>query len=134
MKLSLFQQKVIKAVSLIPKGNVASYGQIALMLGCPRCAIQVGQALNGLEEDFMSSLGKIPWWRIINNAGRISIKGTKYHNQLSQKRLLAADGVVVNDLLEIDIEKYRFRPDPADLKKLNLSDDALLSVLNKYGL
>lgn len=134
MKLTIFQQKVIKAVSLIPKGNVASYGQIALRLGCPRCAIQVGQALNGLEEDFISSLGNIPWWRIINNAGRISIKGTKYHNQLSQKRLLVVDGVEVSQLLEIDIEKYRFRPTPADLEKLNLSDDALISVLNKYGL
>ena len=127
-------KKIIDAVNMIPRGYVASYGQIALMVGFPRGARIVGQVLNSLEEDILNSSVDIPWWRVINNAGRISIKGTKYNDQIIQKEKLEADGIVVNDKLELDIKKYRFSPSSDQLKKLKISDDLIDLYMQKYAL
>ena len=51
----------------IPYGRVVSYGQVAAYVGVPRGARQVGWTLRRLEDI------DIPWWRVINNEGRISI-------------------------------------------------------------
>ena len=67
--MSKFKEKVIEVVSLIPFGKVVSYGQVALYIGIPRAARQVGWMLNRMEGDV-----QIPWWRVVNNQGRISIK------------------------------------------------------------
>ncbi len=101
--MSKFIDKVIILVSLIPPGKVVSYGQIATKLGSPRLARQVGWALH-------SSEGKndIPWWRVINKRGQITIKGSFVNTPSLQKKLLGMEGVTVSDLFEIDIEKYRF--------------------------
>lgn len=64
--MSEFKKAVLKVVSLIPKGRIASYGQIALLAGVPRGARQVGNILCQHGE------GNTPWWRVINNAGRIT--------------------------------------------------------------
>jgi methylated-DNA-protein-cysteine methyltransferase related protein len=129
---SRFKQKVIDAVRAVPYGQVASYGQIALMIGIPRAARQVGWALNSLEDDLMSGKNPLPWWRIINNAGRISIKGTKYHDATLQKQKLEEEGIKVNDDLTLDIEKYRFRPAIQALKELELDDEYVQMILEKY--
>ncbi len=131
---NVFTKKIIDAVNMIPRGSVASYGQIALMVGFPRGARIVGQVLNSLEEDILNSSVNIPWWRVINNAGRISIKGTKYNDQIIQKEKLEADGIVVNDKLELDIIKYRFSPSSDQLKKLKISDDLIDLYMQKYAL
>ncbi len=99
-----FREKVIAAVQTVPYGTVVSYGQIALMIGAPRAARQVGWMLNSCE-----GVVDLPWWRVINNAGRISIKGTKYNDANLQRRLLESEGIPVSDHYELDIEKYRFR-------------------------
>src|SRR3989344_1641361 len=103
--MSKFKDGVIKVVSKVPYGKVVSYGQVALYIGVPRAARQVGWTLNR-----MKGVEDIPWWRVVNNAGRISIKGSKYSAE-DQKRLLVADGVKVEDDLSFDIENYRFIPD-----------------------
>lgn len=98
-----FQQKIIEAVKLIPEGKVVSYGQVALYIGMPRGAREVGWALSDMDPD------SLPWWRVINNAGRISIKGNNYVDANNQKELLEAEGVQVSDKFEINIETYRFQ-------------------------
>lgn|SRR3989344_1969049 len=123
---SKFKQKVIKAVRMIPYGQVASYGQIALMVGIPRAAIQVGWILHIAGDD-----GKTPWWRVINNAGRISTKCPE-HTPLLQKELLEEEGVEVTGKLNIDIEKYRFRPAPDILRGLELDERYIEQVIAKY--
>ncbi|OGC38476.1 hypothetical protein A3K42_01840 [candidate division WWE3 bacterium RBG_13_37_7] len=105
-----FKNAVIKAVNSVPKGKVASYGQIALMVGQPRAARQVGWILNGLRPDIETGEVDIPWWRIINNAGRISIKTDDPNAPLIQRQLLEDDGVVVDENLMVDMSKYRLRP------------------------
>lgn len=111
-----FKEKVIKAVQLVPFGKVASYGQVALIAGVPRAARQVGWILRGLEEDVDSGKIPLPWWRIVNNAGRISIKGCKYHDAQMQKELLEQEGVEISDKFEFEIEKYRYRPTIEEMK------------------
>jgi methylated-DNA-protein-cysteine methyltransferase related protein len=96
------QQAVINAVNNVPYGKVVSYGQVALYIGSPKAARQVGWILRSLEGVDM------PWWRVKNNTGRISIKGNKFNTPADQKARLEAEGIVVSELFEINIEKYRY--------------------------
>lgn len=99
-----FHQKVYKVVRKIPKGKVTSYGFIATLLGKPRAARQVGWALFNMTEDL-----KIPWWRVINSKGYISIKNPNAPKEL-QKHLLEKDGIKVSDKFMVDLDKYLWRP------------------------
>ncbi len=130
--MSPFKKKVIDAVKMVPYGHVASYGQIALMVGVPRGARMVGQILNSMEENIFESRESFPWWRIVNNAGRVSIKGTKYHSAQMQKTKLESEGIFVKDDLTFDIEKYRYRPDPEEISKLRLDDESVQQIIEKY--
>ena len=75
----------------------------------------------------------VPWWRVINNSGRISIKGSDFSAR-DQKERLEAEGVVVSNKLKIDIEKYRWRPDTSLLKSLELDEEYLAQLVLKYSL
>ena len=130
----MIKQKVIQIVNAIPYGKVVSYGQIALMAGIPRAAQAVGQILNSLEEDILHVSPKIPWWRVINNAGRISIKGTKYHDAIMQKKLLEQEGLEISKDFTFNIEKYRWRPTPDDLEKFELDQEYIEAIIEKYNL
>lgn len=107
MALSRFQQVVLQAVRQVPAGKVASYGQIAAAVGQPRAARQVGGALRAME-----GTPDYPWWRIINNAGVITIKGAQFANARLQKELLVSEGVPVSADYHIDINKYRHQLEP----------------------
>lgn len=131
-KISKFKQNVINAVSLVPYGKVASYGQIALMVGVPRGARQVGWILNGLEADMFELCPNLPWWRIVNNQGRISIKGTKYNDALMQRKKLEEEGVLVDDDLTFDINLYRYVPTPEELQKIELDDEDIQKLVTNY--
>lgn len=130
--MSPFKEKIIAAVKMVPHGQVASYGQIALMVGLPRAGRFVGQVLKSLEEDIKTSQHDIPWWRIVNNAGRVSIKGTRYHTALMQKMLLEEEGVRFGKKFDFEIEKYRFRPEPHELKNLQLEDRYIQKLIDEY--
>ncbi len=127
--MSPFRKKVIQAVERIPYGKVASYGQIALIVGFPRGARQVGWILNSTEKDRNVN---IPWWRVINNSGRITIKGTMFLSADLQRKILRAEGLEVRDLFELDIEKHRWRPTKSELKDLELSDAYIQMIIEKY--
>lgn len=105
-----FKEKVIKLVQMVPYGKVASYGQIALYAGSPRAAREVGWLLNGFSDI------DLPWWRILNNKGYISIRGNMIADKNLQKKLLETEGVEVGGDYTLDIEKYRWRPSEEDLR------------------
>lgn len=111
---------------------MVSYGQVALMAGVPKAAQAVGQTLRHLEVDMVNSMYGVPWWRVVNNAGRVSIKGNKYHNALTQKALLEKENVVIRKDLIFDIEKYRWRPSVEVLEKLELNEEYIEQILSKY--
>lgn len=119
MENSLFKQRVIEIVEMIPKGKVVSYGQVALLAGIPRAAQAVGQILHNLE-----NVEKIPWQRIINSRGRISTTCLEHTADL-QRNILLDEGIEVGKELDIDMEKYRWIPDAKTIKKLELPPEAL---------
>ncbi len=98
-----FKQAVMKQVSKVPKGKLVSYGQVAAACGNPRAARQVGWALHTLDGH-----NTVPWWRVINTQGYISIKGNFYSTPLAQKKLIEDEGIPVSKDFKIDLEKYRF--------------------------
>ncbi|MBL8030192.1 MAG: MGMT family protein [Candidatus Doudnabacteria bacterium] len=99
-----FKEKVILAVGQIPKGRVASYGQIAAICGNIRAARQVGAILKSVQD-----LGSLPWWRVLNSQGNISIKGNFSATKSLQKILLEEEGVEVTANFSIEMEKYRWK-------------------------
>lgn len=125
--MSTFKDSVIKIVKLIPEGNVVSYGQVALYLGMPRAARQVGWILNQLENETV-----VPWWRVVNNEGRISIKDSRY-TALDQKMLLEAENIKISKDLTFNIKKYRFSPDEEFIKKLKLDPLYLEMIAGKIS-
>ncbi len=78
-------------VKKIPRGKVATYGQIARLLGWPRHARQVGYALAATPENI-----KIPWHRVVNAQGRISLRLKHWQSGSDdlQRILLEAEGIV----------------------------------------
>ncbi|OGM29780.1 hypothetical protein A2801_00035 [Candidatus Woesebacteria bacterium RIFCSPHIGHO2_01_FULL_41_10] len=128
--MSQFKLNVIKVVRSIPRGKVASYGQIALYIGVPRAARQVGWILRGLKGEGMEN---VPWWRVVSNEGRISLKGNWNVTAEDQRRLLLAEGVRVSKDYTFDIEKYRFRPNDEFIRSLHLDEEYLNSVADKLA-
>lgn len=99
-----FRAKVIAYVKQIPRGCVASYGQVSAACGHPRAARQVGGILRALN----IADGKVPWWRVVNNRGIISIKGNWTATKELQKELLLKEGVKVGQDFTFDINRYRY--------------------------
>lgn len=123
--MSDFSKKVIEIVRQIPYGKVASYGQIALYCGMPRAAREVGWTLRLVKED-------MPWWRVVNNEGRISIDGNRDADKNLQSKLLRAEGIEVKGDYTFEIEKYRWIMPFDQLKKLQLSEEYIQKVMGKY--
>ena len=81
-------ERIWKAVAGIPRGQVASYGSIARRAGLPRRARLVGHALK-----VATARLKLPWHRVLNARGAISLPaGSKAHRL--QRKLLEEEGVV----------------------------------------
>ena len=91
--------RIYKISSRIPKGKVATYGQIAFLAGNPRAARAVGWALRRLPEN-----SPIPWHRIINGQGRSSFQSED--KRKLQFALLQAEGVGFNSDGVIDLNRY----------------------------
>jgi len=127
--MTKFQDAILKVVGSVPAGTVVSYGQVAAYVGAPRAARQVGWAMRSLEgtPDF-------PWWRVINNAGLITIKGNQFNTTQLQKELLEAEGIKVSPEFKLDIVRYRFRPDNVVLRSFKLEPEYIEKVLSKYDI
>jgi methylated-DNA-protein-cysteine methyltransferase related protein len=95
-----FTRRVHDAVRSIPPGRVAAYGAIAAMAGRPRSARAVGRLLRELPDG-----SRIPWWRVINARGEISIPRSAHARPL-QRALLQDDGVVCDDGGRVDMRLY----------------------------
>jgi methylated-DNA-protein-cysteine methyltransferase related protein len=82
-----FYHRIYRVVRHIPKGRVATYGIVARLAGRPGAARTVGWALSALPAD-----SDVPWWRVINAAGRISLSSHD-HGSVVQRALLLREGV-----------------------------------------
>ena len=96
--------RIYAAVKRIPKGRVATYGQIAELAQAsgPR---QVGYALFSLKDK------KVPWHRVINAKGEVSPRSGSDYDEL-QRVLLEAEGVAFDARGRVVLARYRWQPRP----------------------
>lgn len=88
MEKESFYQKVYAVVRRIPKGKVATYGQIAILAGSPRASRVVGYALHVNPEP-----GIIPCHRVVNREGRVA-PAFAFGGSDVQEEMLRAEGVI----------------------------------------
>jgi len=93
---STFFPRVYALVKQIPRGQVSTYGKIAALVGPPCDARMVGWAMASAPDD-------VPWQRVINSQGKISLKGL--NGQLQRKRL-EAEGVVFDARDRVDLQRF----------------------------
>ncbi len=105
-----FAQRVYDTVRDIPEGRVTAYGSVAAMVGQPRAARAVGAALNGLlpEEN-----PDVPWWRVVNRSGALTIPAELGLRAL-QRTLLEAEGVGFLASGAVDLDAHGWWPDDED--------------------
>ncbi|HIC88773.1 MAG TPA: MGMT family protein [Anaerolineae bacterium] len=108
-----FFARVWALVCLIPPGYVATYGQIAALLGNRRAARTVGWALASLPPGT-----DVPWQRVINASGRISIRNLNFAAE-EQRALLEAEGIEFDEYGYVNLDRFGWPgPDPAALEAI----------------
>lgn len=95
-------KKIYRVIRKIPRGKVATYGQIARLAGFPNQARLAGYALHALRENASSEA--VPWWRVINAKGEISL--TDFSGADLQRSLLEREGIVLSPHGKVDLEEY----------------------------
>ncbi len=97
-------ERIYDVVRRIPKGRVATYGQIAVLAGLPGHARQVGYALSALPDG-----SDVPWHRVINAHGRVSTRSEGFFHSL-QRNMLEAEGVTFDAAAKISLRKHGWSP------------------------
>lgn len=97
-------QDIYLVVREIPVGRVATYGQIARLIGRPRHARQVGYALAATPDGL-----DIPWHRVINARGEISRRSKPGYDEL-QRMLLEDEGVAFDERGRICLPRFQWQP------------------------
>ncbi|MBN2540728.1 MAG: MGMT family protein [Bacilli bacterium] len=98
--MTAFTEEVIRIIQNIPKGKVMTYGQIATCAGNPWGARQISRILHSMTNAY-----DLPWFRVINSKGEISLNG---EGAMVQMELLAEEGVIFESG-KLDLEKYLYR-------------------------
>lgn len=107
-------QAILAMIQQIPYGKVATYGQVAALSGYPRNARQVGAILRKLPPN-----SGVPWYRVINSKGEISLRESMEH-VFRQRDYLEAEGIELEEkptqsdnetMLKIPLSKYRWVPE-----------------------
>lgn len=96
-------EKIYAVVRQIPRGKVATYGQIARLAGLGGAARQVGYALNALPDG-----EDIPWYRVINAKGGISKRAHPVYEDI-QRELLEQEGVEFGSDARLSLPHYQWR-------------------------
>lgn len=99
--------KVVAAICAvirrIPKGWVATYGQVAALAGLPRRARLVGHILQHLDP-----ATDVPWHRVVNAKGEVSWSLSRNGGDVLQRRLLEKEGVEFDDKDRFKLERFRW--------------------------
>ena len=101
MPESPFTRNVRKVIRSIPRGRVATYAQVAALAGNPRAVRGVVWILHSSSE-----AAKLPWHRVINSRGAISLPPGRGFEE--QRAKLIAEGVPVSPAGKIDLARYRW--------------------------
>lgn len=95
--------RIYQAVRRVPRGRVTTYGDVAVLAGMPGQARLVGYALHALPEH-----STVPWHRVINARGAISVGRAHPGGELVQQRLLEAEGVEFDRNGRVPLARYRW--------------------------
>jgi methylated-DNA-protein-cysteine methyltransferase-like protein len=95
-------QRIYEVVKRIPRGRVATYGQIASLAGLAGQARQVGYALHALPTESV-----VPWHRVVNAKGGISTRSVQ-GAELVQQQLLAREGVGFDAKGRVTLSRFRW--------------------------
>ena len=102
-----FDQRVYAMVARIPSGQLATYGQIAELIGAWGAARQVGWALRRLPLP-----SPIPWHRVVNARGCVSLSPAREGSDWIQAELLRGEGIAVDERGRLPLARHRWRPEP----------------------
>lgn len=97
-------ERIYAVVSKIPRGKIATYGQVAELAGLSGHARQVGYALHATPDEIA-----IPWQRVVNAKGEISSRADPLMARV-QKSLLDAEGISFDANGRIDLRRCRWQP------------------------
>jgi len=96
--------RIWAVVRRIPRGRVASYGQVAAVAGMPGHARLAGYALHASPTD------ALPWHRVVNAQGRLSLARTNLVSGLTQRMRLLREGVSFDRRGRVRMERHRWTP------------------------
>jgi methylated-DNA-protein-cysteine methyltransferase-like protein len=99
-------KRIYAVVRRIPRGRVATYGQVARLAGIGRDPRQVGYALHVLPRHSL-----VPWHRVINARGEISLPRSE-GGDVTQRFLLEREGVRFNARGRVDLDLFGWKPRP----------------------
>lgn len=99
-------RRIYAVVKRIPRGQVATYGQVAAVAGLERQARLVGYALHALTNETAT---KVPWQRVINAKGYISLRDPSFAASL-QRTMLESEGVKFDARGKVDLAQYGWKP------------------------
>ncbi|MGE5276518.1 MAG: MGMT family protein [Acidobacteriota bacterium] len=97
--------RICAVVARIPRGRVATYGQVALLAGMHGQARLVGYVLSGLPDG-----SRLPWHRVVNARGQISARRDGGPESIVQRLRLEREGVRFDSRGSLSLERYRWRP------------------------
>jgi methylated-DNA-protein-cysteine methyltransferase-like protein len=97
-------ERIYAVVRRIPRGRVATYGQVASLAGLPGRARQVGYALHALPDG-----DRVPWHRVINAQGRVSPRAAPGWDDV-QRQFLEKEGVRFDDAGRASLGRYQWQP------------------------
>ncbi len=104
--LNAFTAQVIHHIQSIPRGRVATYGQIAALSGKPHGSRGVAWILRSC-----SRIYKLPWHRVLGSQAKISFARDS-HNYRKQKKLLEDEGVIFSMAGLVDFKKFQWKKKP----------------------
>ena len=94
--------RIHRVVSRIPRGRVATYGQVARLAGLRGQARLVGYAMHALPAGT-----RVPWQRVVNARGEISLPGA---SAVRQRKLLEGEGIRFDQRGRIDLDSFLWQP------------------------
>jgi methylated-DNA-protein-cysteine methyltransferase-like protein len=97
-------RQILEVIALIPYGKVATYGQIAKLAGLPKHARLVGYVLKHLDKS-----SEIPWYRVINSQGKISVTRINQQGENVQQSLLEQEGIYLLNG-KVSLKKFVWQP------------------------